>query len=360
MFISHYGAHILDRRERLWPSSVVRFTDGRAMPLFVVLSGAGCAYLCRRPGAAVRVLSRAAILLLAGLWLEGGLVGVILHFYALYLVVGLLVARVPTRWLMGLALAVVAVGAWVRIYAVDDLPKPYVITDDSWWSAIPQLGHPRLLLSHLTFTGLYPALPTLAFFFVGMCLTRLDLRARRTVNELMTSGIVLAVVGYGVGWATDDHRVGFAPDSTSAWRWLSAAGHSQMPAWIVGATGFAIAVIGACLWTVERFPRATLPFAYAGQLALTFYIVHVLLLRRGLRDWPWQMSPAEMLAAIAAIFAAFVVVAWLWRSTWRHGPAESILRVGDLLIRKAPPPPTKTVGARAAPGRAGSLGRTTQ
>ncbi len=334
MFISHYGAHILDRKERLWPSSVVRFTDGRAMPLFVVLSGAGCAFLCRRSGAAVRVLSRAALLLLAGLWLEGGLVAVILHFYALYLVVGLLVARVPTRWLMGLALIATAAGAWVKLYLVDDLPKPYVITGDSWWSAIPHLGHPRLLLSHLSFGGIYPALPTLAFFFVGMWLTRFDLRSRRVVNELMTSGLVLAVVGYGVGWATDSHRIGLAPDSTSSWRLLSAAGHSQMPAWIVGSTGLALAVIGASLWVAQRFPRVTLPFAYAGQLALTFYIVHVFLLRRGLRNWPWKMQPPEILAAIAGLFVVYVLVAWLWRSQWRHGPAESILRVGDVLVRK--------------------------
>jgi hypothetical protein len=59
----------------------------------------------------------------------------------------------------------------------------------------------------------------------------------------------------------------------------------------------------------------------------------VFALRRGLREWPWQMSPTEILAAIAAIFVAFVVVAWLWRTRWRHGPAEAVLRVGDVFVR---------------------------
>ena len=335
MFISHYGAHILDRPERDWPSSVVRFVDGRAMPLFVMLSGAGCVFLCRHPGAWVRVLSRAVLLLLTGLWLEGGLVAVILHFYALYLIVGLLVARLAKMWWLVLALAATVTGAWVRIYAVDDLPKPWVMTDDSWWSALPHLGHPRLLLSHLLFTGLYPALPTLAFFFVGMWIARLDLRARCTVNALMVGGLAMAIIGYGIGWGTDDHREQLPATSTSEWHWSSAAGHSQMPAWIIGATGLALAVIGASLWLTRHFPRTAEPLAYAGQLALTFYIVHVLLLRRGIRDWPWQMSPPAMLAAIIGLYAAFVLLATLWRARIARGPAEAILRVGDSFSRKA-------------------------
>jgi uncharacterized membrane protein YeiB len=339
MFISHYGAHILDRPEREWPSSVVRFNDGRAMPLFVMLSGAGCAFLCRRPGATVRILSRAALLLVAGLWLEGGLVAVILHFYALYLIVGLLVARARAGVLLGLAVVAAAIGAWVRVYAFDDLPRHYAITDDSWWSALPHVAHPRLLLSQLTFTGLYPAVPSLAFFFVGMWLTHLDLRSSRVVHQLMTIGALLAVIGYGVGWATDDHRDRLPDETTSAWRFLNAAGHSQMPAWIVGTTGFSLTVIGLCLWLCNRVPRTTQPFVAAGQLALTFYVVHVFLLRRGLREWPWQMSPPQIIAWIAGIYAAFVLFAWLWRMQWRHGPAEAVLRVGDAFVRARPRPP---------------------
>jgi uncharacterized membrane protein YeiB len=121
---------------------------------------------------------------------------------------------------------------------------------------------------------------------------------------------------------------------------LDAGGHSQMPAWIVGSTGVALFVIGACLWVCDQLPRVTSPFVAAGQLALTFYIVHVFLLRRGLRDWPWQMSPPSIIAAIAAIYFGFVLVAWMWRSQWRHGPAEAVLRIGDSLVRPSPSPPT--------------------
>jgi uncharacterized membrane protein YeiB len=186
------------------------------------------------------------------------------------------------------------------------------------------------------FTGIYPALPTMAFFLVGMWLATLDLRARATVARLLAIGLAMAVIGYGVGWNTDDHRAQLAPTSTSGWRWLSAAGHSQMPAWIVGSTGLAIAVIGTCLWVTARLPQATLVLAHAGQLALTFYIVHVFLLRRGLREWPWHMSPPAILAAIAGLYAGFVVIADQWRRRRAHGPAEAILRFADSASHKVP------------------------
>ena len=225
-------------------------------------------------------------------------------------------------------------GAWIRIYAGDDLPKPWVMTNDSWWSALPHLGHPRLLLSHLLFTGLYPAFPTLAFFFVGMCVARLELRSRGTVYALMAGGLAMAIVGYGVGWSTDDHRDRLAATSTSPWRWLSAAGP------------FTDAGLGhrsdrtgpgrhRGLLVVDRSLSAgheTL--AYTGQLALTFYVVHVFLLRRGLRHWPWQMSPPAILAAIAGLYLAFALVANLWRAKMARGPAEAILRIGDSLSRR--------------------------
>jgi uncharacterized membrane protein YeiB len=69
--------------------------------------------------------------------------------------------------------------------------------------------------------------------------------------------------------------------------------------------------------------------AHAGQLALTFYVVHVLLLRRGLRHWPWHMSSPAILAAIVALYAAFVLIADQWRRRRAHGPAEAILRFAD-------------------------------
>ena len=190
MFVSHYGAHILDRPEREWPSSVVRFTDGRAMPLFVMLSGAGCVFICRSPNAmGAGVVTRRAVI--AGGPLARGRLGR-----------GdpALLRDLPHRRVArcspfeGVAARAGRRGHrrsahGYRIYLVDDLPKPYIITDDSWWSALPQSGTPATsaVASHVHRD--LPRLPTLAFFFVGMCVARLDLRHARMAGRLMVGGL---------------------------------------------------------------------------------------------------------------------------------------------------------------------------
>jgi len=202
---------------------------------------------------------------------------------------------------------------------------------DPWFSAIPQLKHPGPLLSHLAFTGEYPLFPTFAFFLVGMVLARYDLRPTRVAASLLAVGAASAVAFYAVGWTTDDRRAPLAPASTSAWRYLSAGGHSQMPVWVVAASGLALAVVGASLLLCRVAPRATRPLVCTGQLALTFYVAHVLLLRRALREWPYDLSPAQTIWSIVALYAAFVLVASMWRRYFARGPAEAVLRVGELL-----------------------------
>ena len=43
------------------------------------------------------------------------------------------------------------------------------------------------------------------------------------------------------------------------WQLASDEPHSQMPLWLLGAAAAASAVLAACVWLVDRFPRATWP-----------------------------------------------------------------------------------------------------
>jgi uncharacterized membrane protein YeiB len=333
MFIAHYGATVDDGASQTpWASSVVRFTDGRAMPLFVMLSGAGFALLARRPPVAARVVPRAALLLVAGLWLDGGLVAPILQYYSLYLLAGLLVIRIESRWWLPLAGVVTATGALVALHWIDHLPDPYRITSDSGWAAMGALRHPWRLFSTLAFTGTYPLFPSFAFFLVGMWVARQNLRSSRFQLMVLLVGAAIAVCGYGLGWRTDSHRLALDPPSTSAWRLLSAAGHSNMPVWVVAATGFALAVLGGASWLAPHLGFVSRALARTGRLALTFYVVHVWLLRRGLRHWPWDLSNEMILLAIAALFVGVVVVADRWLSRFAYGPLEAALRAPDLML----------------------------
>ena len=82
-----------------------------------------------------------------------------------------------------------------------------------------------------------------------------------------------------------------------------------------------VSILGA------RLPGFSGVAAHTGQLALTFYVVHVWLLRRALRDWPWGLTASEMIAILLIAYAAFGLAAHLWRRRFRRGPLEALLRI---------------------------------
>ncbi len=339
MLFAHFATSGLDEATG-WTTHIARFTDGRAMPLFVMLSGAGFVLLLRRsPRPNREVIGRAVVLLLVGLTFEYTTpIAVILQFYALFFVVALVARRLPNRWLLVGVVAVVIIGAVTTLHLNDHLPVAFARVSDtaSGWGAIPLLRQPHVLLSELFFTGIYAFFPNFAFVLIGMWIGRQDLSSRRLRTGLVVVGLTMAVVGYGSGWSTQSHRVTVdrsvvqtdpLPDEPSLW-WelLDAHGHSEMPAWMVGSSGLAMAVVGGSLAVGDRARRVVLPLARVGQLALSLYVFQVALYRWPLQHWPWGFTQAQETALTFMAFLVCLGACAIWRSRFAFGPLEMILR----------------------------------
>jgi uncharacterized membrane protein YeiB len=339
MLFAHFATSGLDKATG-WTTHIARFTDGRAMPLFVMLSGAGFVLLLKRSSRPTReVLGRATVLLLVGLAFDYTTpIAVILQFYALFFVVALVVRRLPNRWLLITAAAVVVIGAVTTLHLNDHLPVAFERVSDtaSGWGAIPLLRQPHVLLSELFFTGIYAFFPNFAFVLIGMWIGRQDLSSTRLRNGLMLIGLGMAVVGYGSGWSTASHRAGATDEvveTTTAsaepslwWELLDVHGHSEMPAWMVGSSGLAMAVVGGSLVVGDRSRRAVLPLARVGQLALSLYVFQVALYRWPLKHWPWGFSQTQETALTFVAFLVCIGACVVWRSRFAYGPLEILVR----------------------------------
>ncbi len=157
-----------------------------------------------------------------------------------------------------------------------------------------------------------------------MWLAQVDLRARRTHTVMVVGGAATLAVTRWIGvavastWDLDVAR--------GSWGYAAAVtGHSEMPLAILGAVGFATAVIGAGLALSDWLPRLTHPIAALGRLAISVYVGHLLVYA-----WVPDLFPATTVPQgithvlwFGVATAAFSTL-WLWM--FPRGPLEAVVR----------------------------------
>lgn len=339
------AAHVaLPRRLALDdPTSWLAVADGRSSILFATLAGVSIALMSGRDrpvdGAdlarvRLRILVRAACLFLLGGLLAAlqTYVAVILEVYAV-----LFVLLLPLlRWRASRLLALAAGAAVVLPFATTALaihfdqslmrPDPFVI---------------------LLVTGHYPALTWVAFAIAGLGIGRLALGSPRVQLLLITVGAGLAVLAYG-GSALLEAAL---PAPPPGWEFiLSTLPHEGSPFEVVGSGGVAIAVIGLCLRLASLLPVVLVPLEAVGQLALTVYAVHIVVID--------LVAPEGDLIADDGAYLAFVVVTLvlclLWTRILGRGPLERALgavvgRTSDAVVRTTPGAARATATAERDP-----------
>jgi uncharacterized membrane protein YeiB len=351
---------------------------GRAAALFAFIAGVGIALVAggdrperARPFSALStaLVVRAALLLVLGLllgWMSPVAL-VILPYYAVLFILAIPFLRATVRTLaLGAAVAalLVPVAVHVVLAHLPDGKKAFLDQPDFSW-----LAHPWLLLTVLAVSGVYPALPWLAYLLSGMAVGRLPLRDARTAWGLVGVGTLLAATSFavsalllgtfgGLGHVIDsanqpnthvpylqdvvanrnglDVRDTFSLESLgtvppTSWWWLALAGpHTTTPLDLLHTVGTSMLVLGTALLLLRiRLVSAVLtPLAAAGSMTLTLYSLHLVALKWGPLSAGYDANGEShgfgrnwWLAHVALALA----VAWLWRSWQRRGPIEQVV-----------------------------------
>jgi uncharacterized membrane protein YeiB len=308
-------------------SSAAELVRGRAMPLFMLLGGVGVTLMTTRTHTPTRnLLIRAVMLMALGLFLTEHVerIAIVLQSYSLFflLAIGLRMAR--STVLAALVPAIVAIGA-VTYQVVGD---PRVLTPfNSLFTSTEGI-------QSLVIDGFYPLFPVGAFFIAGMWLGRIDLSSDRVAAILFSAG---TIIGIGV-WVGANRIVslfnvqtsfgGRAGDGAFHWgRLLDGEGHSAMPAWTISALGTSAGVLGLSLLISRRASTLTAPLVAVGSLSLTFYVFQSWV--TNLVPETAQTSAAREWAHAIAVFVVFTAFALLWKTRFRSGPLERLLRLGS-------------------------------
>lgn len=304
--------------------------EGKAAALFVTLAGIGIVLSSVSPDGAVvhgayrRILVRAALLGLVGVAFLPVWPADILHFYAVYLVVAMAFLRAPSGLVVAAAIGfAVLFPVLLGFFSYEAEWDFSTLTYAGLWTW-------QGFMKNLFFNGFHPVFPWAAFVLGGVWLGRRNLgngASRRRL--LLGAGVALTatvLVSRAGIWA----MAVVAPDQPDAQYLFATAPMPPFPLYIIA--GFSTAVITICLCCMagERFAGTVVVrlLSRVGQMAMTIYFAHVIvgLGVLGALGLLSMQSADTALIATLVFFAGATLFAALWRTRFRRGPVETLIR----------------------------------
>lgn len=331
MVVAHYLAstHASDPG---WLQAVEKVADGRAAPLFCLILGVGAGLAMRRVGRTALV-RRAFVLFVVGLalWPLIDRVYLILPHYGLLLGIVVLCAGLSNRMLLAVTAVSFIIPSVVVAFADrHNLRRP---DEPDGYADLLAFGD---VVWQVLWSGAYPVAGWTGFALLGLWLSRQRLADRDVQFMLLGGGI--AIAGLQPFVAIGMHAMGDVTASRNARgvaTFLDASAHSNQTAWYVIAAATSLAIIGASLIAQRVKPVEWL--ADLGRLALTVYLLHLLIGARLV--WPWRDSAAPSLGlqtvVASTIVVLFAVASRLWSYRFRRGPAEAVIRAMSLTTEPA-------------------------
>ena len=335
-----------------WLYLFIQQIMGRPAVMFVMLAGVGVyllsnsAYLSQD---AARINENRRTLMKRALFLFCiGIVNSvvwpwdILHFYAVYFMIGAYLLTASDRQFWAVILIVVVVFSVFMVLV--DFER-----GEDWDSIGPlDLWHIPGVLYHLFFSGLYPVFPWIGFFFIGIWLGRHDLTQRRFRRKMIIAGIFAVMIAEAASAI-------FFQMYPSEWRmrrmvrlepWMTIDPWEPMPLFFVSGAGAALMGISFCVFLGEKLKDAkwVMPFVAVGQTTLTLYIGHTLIGTLVI----WAMDFMDMETELFAIWGTLLylmgalIFCMFWNKRYKRGPLELVMRQflalpGRLTVTGTPP-----------------------
>ncbi len=309
--------------------------EGRAAATFVVLAGVGLSLMSRKAresGEAEAwttcrrtILKRALLLFAVGLCYAPLWPADILHFYGVYLSLGVLFLHRSNASLWS---------GYFFCIAVFVLLLLRLDYETGWnWETLHYSGFWtwKGMIRHLFFNGFHPVFPWLSFLFLGLWLGRQDLQQAETRSRLLRLGLGFALAAEILSVVL----VRWIPRSPE---WSDEIVHAlfgadpmpPMPLYMVAGSGAALSVICLSVGFAARFPRHFLVklLAPTGRMAFTHYIAHVVI-GMGVLEAMGRLEHQSLVFALASgvifMLGAVCFSCW-WSSRYQMGPLERLMR----------------------------------
>lgn len=337
MMVVHFSmVASTDRTKPPWLASILAALDGRATAIFIILAGVGLTLMTRRiiatgdPAALAEIrhtmIRRGMFLLAIGFLNLTIWAGDILRVYGVSLMVASILITSTNRRLLVIAIAFVI--TFVLLVVLGDFERNWdwkTLTYHNLWT-------PEGALRNLFYDGFRSVLPWTGVMAFGMWLGRLELAKPQTSWTALLIGSAVAMSAELLSRFLVRNWSMFSSSGLDAETAQFLFGTESMPAlplFLLSAVGTATAVISFCVLLTETWPGVFWqPLTAMGQLALTWYVAHILI---GLGTLLiLERVGTESLPSAAGygflFFTAAMLLSRMWKSIFHHGPLESVMR----------------------------------
>lgn len=243
----------------------------------------------------------------------------ILHYYGVYIAIGVLFLFVKPRYFW-IAMAVAVIGFHVMLFTLN--------YNAGWdWEVLeyPEFWPADGFLRNMFFNGFHPVFPWISFLFFGMWIGRQNLTEPKARRKLLKLGIAVFVVSQSISFL-------LLPDGLSD-NMLFLVGTGPMPPVLfypIVAGSLALVILILCMEFTEKWKNTVLErwMVPLGQLALSHYFGHVVI-GMGLLVIMEMLHEQDLAFSIMfttgyAIFAT--VSSYLWKKRFKRGPLETVMR----------------------------------
>lgn len=327
-----------------WMDQAVDFLFGRAATVFIILSGISIALIFNRSAAdasadAIRryLTARSLLMLLAGVLLWHWWAADILHFYAVYIALGMILATTSNRRLRQLLIVIVLLS--MPICAALTVAYDFADRNDVFEGQGAVL---RLAADYLT-SRYYPLLPWFGYFLLGILLGRREMSGRVFYGRLFLVSLFacLAIELFSSAMLSLAERYDLEIECDWRLAFLRSEAFPATPLFVLSSAASGVALISFCRLAADAYASSPILASVCsfGKLSLTLYIGH-LLLGFGVVAWVeghgGRVGPTGMLAVAALFCLAGIFFATSWCRRFKRGPLESLFyRISRLAV--APP-----------------------
>ena len=324
---------ILDIRhfESSWADRMVNLVTGRAAVIFVMLAGAGMILSYDRTSIRDKTAFRQRMLMRAALLGSiGGLFMMvwnadILHYYAGYILLGVILLDTSTSILINILKKMVLISLPICMVVA------YEVEGGQIYETLFMACTPSLIADYFFLSNYYPVFPWFCFFLMGMLLGHLEMSPnKRIFKQIFTvsSILFLGIEVFSSSLNTDAVAGRWVDLDNPLWRSIILSeAFPVTPLFLFSAGALGLALISLLRLLEERPKRARslISWVALGRMSLSVYIFHILICNTYNQWIVHQQGNASGHQAITFAIGFImigIVLASVWSYCFGRGPLE--------------------------------------